>query len=92
MAFRAYRALRKDAGKLYIADGFSEDQQFFLAHAQSWCSRERPAEAERRLTTDPHAPPKFRVFGALRNLSEFAQAFHCVAGTPMRPARTCSVW
>jgi putative endopeptidase len=92
MAFRAYRALRKDAAKLYIADGFSEDQQFFLAHGQGWCSRERPAEAERRLTTDPHSPPKFRVFGALRNLPEFAEAFRCVAGTPMRPARTCSVW
>jgi putative endopeptidase len=92
MAFRAYRALRKDAAKLYIADGFSEDQQFFLAIGQAWCARERPAETERRLTTDPHSPHKFRVFGALRNLPEFAEAFRCVAGTPMRPARTCSVW
>jgi putative endopeptidase len=92
MAFRAYRALRKDAAKLYIADGFSEDQQFFLAVGQAWCARERPAETERRLTTDPHSPHKFRVFGALRNLPEFSEAFHCVAGTPMRPARTCSVW
>ncbi|HEX3759655.1 MAG TPA: M13 family metallopeptidase, partial [Kofleriaceae bacterium] len=92
LAFRAYRALRKDAAKLYVADGFTEDQQFFLAAGQAWCTRERPAETERRLTVDPHAPPKFRVFGALRNLPEFAEAFRCVAGTPMRPARTCSVW
>ncbi|HEY6180235.1 MAG TPA: M13 family metallopeptidase [Kofleriaceae bacterium] len=92
MAFRAYRALRKDAAKTYVADGTSEDQQFFLAVAQAWCARERPAETERRLTVDPHSPPKFRVFGALRNLPEFAEAFHCVAGTPMRPARTCTVW
>ena len=92
MAFRAYRALRKDATKPYVADGFSEDQQFFLAVGQAWCARERPAETERRLTTDPHSPHKFRVFGALRNLPEFAEAFRCVAGTPMRPARTCSVW
>jgi putative endopeptidase len=92
MAFRAYRALRKDAAKLYIADGFLEDQQFFLAVGQAWCARERPAETERRLATDPHSPHKFRVFGALRNLPEFSEAFHCVAGTPMRPARTCSVW
>jgi putative endopeptidase len=92
MAFRAYRALRKDAAKIYIADGFSEDQQFFLALGQAWCARERPAETERRLTVDPHSPPKFRVFGALRNLPEFAEAFRCPAGTPMRPARTCTVW
>jgi len=92
MAFRAYRALRRDAAKTYIADGFSEDQQFFLAVGQAWCSRERPAETERRLTVDPHSPPKFRVYGALRNLPEFADAFHCAAGTPMRPAKTCTVW
>ncbi|HMG51872.1 MAG TPA: M13 family metallopeptidase [Kofleriaceae bacterium] len=92
LAFRAYRALRKDAAKTYVADGFSEDQQFFLAAAQGWCMRERPAETERRLTVDPHAPPKFRVFGSLRNFPEFAEAFRCPAGTPMRPARTCTVW
>ena len=92
LAFHAYRALRKDAAKLYIADGMSEDQQFFLAVGQAWCARERPAETERWLTVQSTSPPKFRVFGALRNLSEFAEAFRCVAGTPMRPARTCSVW
>jgi putative endopeptidase len=92
MAFQAYRALRKDAAKTYVADGFSEDQQFFLAVGQAWCGGERPAETERRLTVDPHAPAKFRVYGALRNLPAFAEAFRCVAGTPMRPARPCSVW
>jgi len=80
------------AVKTYLADGFSEDQQFFLAVGQAWCGRERPAETERRLTTDPHAPAKFRVYGALRNLTEFADAFRCVAGTPMRPAKICTVW
>jgi putative endopeptidase len=92
MAFKAYRALRKDAAKTYVADGFSEDQQFFLAVGQAWCGRERPAETERRLTVDPHAPSKFRVYGALRNLKEFADAFRCAAGTPMRPAKPCTVW
>jgi putative endopeptidase len=92
MAFKAYRELRRDAAKTYVADGFSEDQQFFLAMGQAWCARERPAETERHLTTDPHSPPKFRVYGALRNLPEFAEAFRCATGTPMRPARTCTVW
>ncbi|HSR96482.1 MAG TPA: M13 family metallopeptidase [Kofleriaceae bacterium] len=92
MAFRAFRALRKDATKIYIADGYTEDQQFFMGVAQIWCARERPAETERRLTVDPHSPSKFRVYGALRNLPAFADAFHCVAGTPMRPAKTCTVW
>jgi putative endopeptidase len=77
---------------VYVADGFTEDQQFFLAVAQARCGRDRPAELQRRLAIDPYAPPKFRVYGALRNLRAFAEAFGCAAGTPMNPARTCSVW
>lgn len=92
MAFKAYRSLRKDATKIYVADGFTEDQQFFIAVAQAWCNRDRPAEIQRRLTTDSHSPPKFRVYGSLRNLKEFAEAFRCSPGTPMNPAKTCSVW
>jgi len=92
LAFQAYRALRKDAARTYLADGFSEDQQFFLAVGQAWCGRVRPAEAERRLAVDPYAPAKFRVYGALRNMTEFAEAFRCAPGTPMRPSRTCTVW
>jgi len=92
MAFHAYRALRKGADKQIVADGFTEDQQFFLAVGQAWCSKDRPAEIQRRLTIDPHSPPKFRVYGALRNLPEFATAFSCPAGTPMHPAKACTVW
>jgi putative endopeptidase len=92
MAFHAYRALRKGADKQVVADGFTEDQQFFLAVGQAWCSKDRPAEIQRRLTVDPHSPPKFRVYGALRNLPEFATAFSCPAGTPMHPAKACTVW
>jgi putative endopeptidase len=92
MAFRAYRALRENAAKRTVADGFDEDQQFFIAVGQVWCSQDRPAELQRRLTVDTHAPPNFRVYGALRNLPDFARAFKCRAGTPMRPENTCSVW
>jgi putative endopeptidase len=92
MAFHGYRNLRKGADKQLVADGFSEDQQFFLGVGQAWCGKDRPAEAQKRLTTDPHSPPKFRVYGALRNLPEFAKAFSCPAGTPMNPAKSCQVW
>ena len=92
MAFRAYQALRAGAQKRYVADGFDEDQQFFIAVGQAWCAKDRPEEIQRRLTIDPHSPPKFRVYGALRNLPEFARAFQCAAGTPMNPAQPCSVW
>ena len=81
-----------DAAHTLVADGFTEDQVFFLAMAQVWCTRERPESLQRNLTIDSHAPAKFRVYGALRNLPEFAHAFSCAVGTPMRPAQTCTVW
>jgi len=36
--------------------------------------------------------PREAASGALRNMTEFADAFRCAPGTPMRPARTCTVW
>lgn len=92
MAFRAYRALRAGADKTYVADGLTEDQQFFLAVGQAWCSKDRDEEALRRLTTDVHSPPMWRVNGALRNLPEFAEAFQCPAAAKMAPAKRCQVW
>jgi len=92
LAFHAYKKLRGGADKQIVADGFTEDQQFFIAVGQAWCSKDRPEETQRRLTVDPHAPPKFRVYGALRNLPDFAKAFSCAPGTPMHPTNSCQVW
>jgi putative endopeptidase len=91
-AFLAYRNLRKDADTVFVADGLSEDQQFFVAVGQAWCSKDRPEEALKRLTDDVHAPPKWRVNGALRNLPQFSQAFGCKKGAQMAPAATCTIW
>lgn len=92
MAFHAYRALRASADKAFVADGFTEDQQFFIATAQAWCSKDRDEEAINRLTTDEHSPPKHRVLGAMRNLPEFATAFSCKAGQALAPTNRCQVW
>lgn len=92
LAFAAYRSLREDANEALVAGGFTEDQQFFLANAQIWCSKVREAEAKRRVQIDPHSPPRFRVNGAMANLPEFGEAFACEVGSLMRPESTCSVW
>jgi putative endopeptidase len=92
MAFKAYKRLRRDAAQPIVADGFTEDQLFFLSIAHLSCSKIRPEAMRRHIASDPHSPPAFRLYGELRNLPEFAQAFSCAAGTPMRPAQTCSVW
>jgi putative endopeptidase len=88
LAFQAYRALRNDAERV-TADGFSEDQQFFLAMGQAWCAKARPEVERLRLKTDPHSPPRYRVLGPIANLHEFAEAFSCA---PPSPEQSCSVW
>lgn len=92
LAFRAYRALRAPAVSEIEADGFDEDQMFFLGVGQAWCTLRREEETRRRAKVDSHAPPRFRVNGALSDLTEFHRAFGCQVGRPMHPASTCEVW
>jgi putative endopeptidase len=94
IAFAAHRAARAGAAEVYEGDGFSEDQMFFLAAGQAWCSKRREADERQRLTTDPHSAPRFRVNGSLSNMPEFHQAFGCKAGQKMVPAaeKVCRVW
>jgi putative endopeptidase len=92
LAFMAYRQSRKGAASMAVADGFTEDQQFFLAAGQAWCAKGRDEYLSMLVQTDPHSPPKFRVNGSVSSMPEFAQAFSCSEGSPMRPAKACSVW
>ncbi|TKD10388.1 M13 family metallopeptidase [Polyangium fumosum] len=92
LAFMAYREMRKGAANMTVAGGFTEDQQFFLAHAQAWCAKSRDEYARLHAKTNTHSAPRFRVNGPLVNTPEFAQAFSCAEGTPMHPAKVCSVW
>ncbi|QDA59209.1 M13 family metallopeptidase [Hymenobacter jejuensis] len=75
----AYTALQKQlAGKPRVNyDGFTPEQRFFIAYAQSWRSQRRPEALRRMVLTDPHAPEQFRVNGPLQNMPEFFQAFSC---------------
>src|SRR5262249_46972934 len=92
LAFQAYRALRAGAPERIVADGFTEDQQFFLGTGQAWCSKQRDEFARMRVTVDPHSPSKYRVNGPLSNMPAFAEAFSCAKGTPMNPPNRCEVW
>lgn len=92
LAFQAYRRMRENAAEVLVADGFTEDQQFFISVGQVWCSKYRPEFAKMRATTDYHAQPNWRVNGSLANTSLFGDVFQCKEGTPMRPKTTCNVW
>ena len=74
-------------------DGFDRAQRFFLAYGQIWCQNIRPQTARLLATVDPHSPGRFRANGVVRNLPQFAQAFHRGPGDPMDAgAQACRVW
>ena len=92
----AYVALQRSMRRRPVPakDGFSPEQQFFLALARHRGGAES-LELQRQLVkTDSHAVAKYRVIGPLSNAPEFQQAFSCAAGAPMvRPAEMrCTVW
>jgi putative endopeptidase len=91
LAFHAYRQLTKGTPEL-VADGYGEDQQFFLSIGQIWCSKQHDEWARMAASIDPHSPAKWRVNGSLSNLPEFSKAFSCGAGSKMNPEKKCSVW
>jgi endothelin-converting enzyme/putative endopeptidase len=94
MAYRAYRKYiaQKPESVTVKLEGLSDEQLFFVAFAQSWCSLQTPEIEQQLIKTDPHAHPRFRVNGSVSQLPEFAQAFRCEAGQPMAPAKRCEVW
>ena len=82
----AYAAFEKSLeGKPRPAniDGFTPEQRFFLGWAQIWRELSRPEYARLLVSTDPHAPGRFRTNGPLSNMPEFAKAWGCKTGDPM---------
>jgi putative endopeptidase len=92
LSLAAYRALRSAAPDTVVADGFTEDQQFFLGFGQAWCAKMRPDFEMLLATIDVHAPAKWRVNGALSATPDFGKAFRCRAGSKMVPVKQCVVW
>jgi len=92
LAFEAFKRMRENADERVVADGFTEEQQFFLATGQVWCSKEREEWARMAAQVDPHSPPRHRVNGSLANLPAFWEAFQCGEGKAMRRENACKVW
>ena len=80
------------APETVVADGFTEDQQFFLAFGQVWCEKLRPEYEKMLINVDVHSPGRWRVNGTASATPDFAKAFRCKVGSKMRPANQCIVW
>ena len=76
------RALERN-GRPGKIEGYTPEQRFFIAYAQSYRQHNRPAYLRTRVTVDPHSPEQWRVNAPLSNMAEFAKAFGCKPGDPM---------
>lgn len=75
-----------------ILPELTNEQVFFVAFAQSWCSLASPEITRLHTTTDPHAPPEQRVNLPLAHLPAFWEAFQCEPGKPMHTSQVCEIW
>jgi putative endopeptidase len=94
LAFLAYQKSREGKGSEPTIDGFTPEQQFFLAWGQ-WRGDAIRQEAQRLMVQgDPHPISKYRVNGPLSNLKGFRDAFDCKTDAAMvrQGADRCEVW
>ncbi len=72
----AYDAYRASLGgkEAPVIDGFTGDQRFFIAYAQTWATKTRDEALRARIATDGHAPGQYRAL-TVRNLDAWYKAF-----------------
>jgi putative endopeptidase len=94
IAFLAYQKSLEGKPRPADVDGFTPEQQFFIAWGQFRGDEIRPEAQRLMVQTDPHPIAKYRVIGPLSNLPEFQKAWSCKADAPMvRPeGKRCDVW
>jgi len=91
-AYDAYHASLngKDAP---VIDGFTGDQRFFIAYAQTWATKMRDEALRQRVATDGHAPGMYRAL-TVRNLDAWYKAFDVKEGDALylAPDKRVRVW
>lgn len=90
-SYRAWKAQSEPNAPASV-QGLTDDQLYFVAYAQGWCTVAAPQWEKMLVLSNPHSPAKYRVNGPLTNLPEFHAAFGCEEGKPMRSPKMCEVW
>jgi endothelin-converting enzyme/putative endopeptidase len=94
IAYMAYQKSLEGKPRPASLDGFTPEQQFFVAWGQFRGDEIRIETQRVMMQVDPHPVAKYRVNGPLSNLPEFQKAFSCSDNAAMvRPAgKRCDVW
>ena len=91
-AYDGYRASL--AGKAApVQDGFSGDQQFFIAFGQNYASKKREAALRQQVLTDSHSPGEYRA-DTVRNIDAWYAPFDVKPGETLylAPAERVRIW
>jgi putative endopeptidase len=91
-AYDGYRASLKGKAAR-VQDGFSGDQQFFIAFGQNWGAKTREAALRQQVLTDPHAPAQYRA-DTVRNIDAWYGAFNLKPGQTLylTPPERVRIW
>jgi endothelin-converting enzyme/putative endopeptidase len=94
IAYKAFKHSLEGKPPAPTIDGFTPEQQFFIAWGQVRGDELRPETQRLMVQSDPHPTGKYRVIGPLSNMPEFQQAFACKQDSPMVRAKDvrCEVW
>jgi putative endopeptidase len=93
-AYAAYRRYVARHGEPPVIDGYTGDQRFFIAYAQSWQGKSREGALRAQLLSNPHSPEEYRVNGIVRNLDPWYSAFGVKPGDKLYlpPEQRVHVW
>jgi putative endopeptidase len=76
-----------------VQDGFTGDQQFYIAFAQGWAGKLRDSALRNEVLTDTHSPNHWRAL-EVRNQDPWYKAFDVKAGDKLylAPADRVQIW
>ena len=74
-------------------DGYTSDQQFFIAFGQNWGEKSREAALRQQVMTDEHSPGEYRADTA-RNIDAWYSAFDVKPGEKLylAPGERVRIW
>ena len=74
-------------------DGFTGDQQFFIAFGQNYAQKTREAALRQQVMTDPHSPAQYRA-ATVRNIDAWYSSFDVKPGETLylAPDERVRIW
>lgn len=92
-AFEAYQELNLAEDLLPGLETYTNQQLFFIAYANTWCSVTRNEKLRQNILYDPHSPAKYRVNLPLANYDAFSGVWGCSCDSNMNKGKDrCVVW